>query len=145
MAHRLPPSRQPVTIGHQIAQIQKDFPRFWYSRSNNVPTWVGPLQPRASSPVYTVRVIYRFAGRRSKQPRVWVESPEISTVAPHRYCDGSLCLHFPRDGDWAPSKYISKTIIPWTALWLAFYEIWLDTDHWYGPEAPHISAKRRGI
>jgi hypothetical protein len=40
--------------------------------------------------------------------------------------------------------YISETIVPWAALWLAFYEIWLDTDHWYGPEAPHTGAKRGG-
>jgi hypothetical protein len=122
--------------------MRRDFPEFKYSRPNNVPTWHGLLQPREISPAYTVKIVYHFAGWRSKSPRVWVKSPEIHPDAPHRYGDGSLCLYFPPDRDWTPDKFISETIVPWAALWLAFYEIWLDTDHWYGPEAPHTGTKR---
>ena len=28
--------------------------------------------------------------------------------------------------------YIADTIVPWTAEWLAHYEIWLATDDWRG-------------
>lgn len=110
---------------------------FTYRRLNNIPTWIGSLQPSITSPIYTAKIVYRFAGWHSKPPEVKIESPKIHSDAPHRYSDGSLCLYFPQDNDWSPSKFIAKTIVPWTALWLAFYEIWLDTDHWYGPEASH--------
>lgn len=143
MRRRLPPARQAVTIGHQVAQMQRDFPGFEYRRSNHVPTWYGSLQPTETSPVYSIKIVYRFAGRRSKSPRVWVTSPEMRPDAPHRYDDESLCLYFPRDGDWTPDKFISKTIVPWAALWLAFYETWLDNGRWYGPEAPHTGTKQR--
>ena len=142
MRCRRPPTRPAVTIGHQVAQMQRDFPRFRYSRRGNVPTWDGPLQPTETSPVYTVEIVYRSAGWHSKSPRVWVTSPEIRPNAPHRYSDGFLCLYFSREGSWTPGKFISQTIVPWAALWLAFYEIWLNTDHWYGPEVPHTGTKR---
>ena len=142
MRRRRPPTRQAVTIGHQVAQMQEDFARFKYSRRNNLPTWHGPLQPTEASPVYTVKIVYQFAGRHSKSPKVWVKSPEIRPDAPHRYDDGSLCLYFPPERNWTPYKFISETVVPWTALWLVFYEIWLDTDHWYGPESPHTGTKR---
>jgi hypothetical protein len=142
MRNRLPPPRRPVTIGHQIVQMQRVFPAFQYCRQDQIPTWYGPLQPARDSPTYTVKVAYRFAGRHSKPPRVWVKSPKARADAPHRYNDGSLCLYFPPDRDWTPYKYISETIVPWTALWLAFYEIWLDTGHWHGPEVVHTGVKQ---
>jgi hypothetical protein len=142
MRRRLPPARQAVTIDHQVTQMRRDFPACKYSRPNNVPTWRGSLQPTEISPVYTIKIVYRFAGWRSKSPRVWVESPAIRPDVPHRYDDDSLCLYFPREGSWTPDKFISQTIVPWAALWLVFYEIWLDTDHWYGPEVPHTGTKR---
>lgn len=134
--------RPAITIGHQVARIRKDFPNFGYSRSNNLPTWYGPLQPTETSPIYTVKIVYRFANQFSKSPRVWIVSPEIHPDAPHRYSDDSLCLYFPPERNWTPYIFISETIVPWTSLWLAFYEIWLDTDHWYGPQAPHKGKKR---
>lgn len=30
---------------------------------------------------------------------------------------------------------IAKTILPWTALWLYYYELWLDTGKWLGPSS----------
>lgn len=144
MSNRIPPARQPITLGQQLVQMKKDFPEFQYSQSNNLPTWEGTLQPMKASPKYTVRIVYRFAGRQSKSPKVWVILPKIHIYAPHLYNDGSLCLYFPRDRDWSPYKFISQTIVPWASLWLAFYEIWLETDHWYGPEAPHTNTKRDG-
>lgn len=131
-----------ITVGLQAAKMQKDYPGFAYRRKNNLPTWLGVLQPTGALPEYVVRIVYRFADRHSKCPRVWIVSPEIHPDAPHRYSDNSLCLYFPPENSWTPYKFISETIVPWTALWLAFYEIWLDTDHWYGPEAPHKGKKR---
>jgi len=130
-----------LTLGQQIFAIQQIFPHFQYSRENNIPTWKGDLQPRESSPIYRVKISYRFDNRFSKSPKVWVLSPQIHPKAKHRYLDQSLCLYYPPDHSWTPHKFISTTIVPWISLWLLFYEIWLDTDHWYGPEVTHTGPK----
>jgi hypothetical protein len=142
-SRRLPPPRKAITIGQQVAKMQRDFPSFDYGRRKNLPTWYGTLQPTQDAPTYTVKIVYRFAGWHSKPPRVWVMSPGIHSEAPHRYSDESLCLYFPPERNWMPCEFISETIVPWTALWLAFYEIWLDTNRWYGPEAPHTGTKQK--
>jgi hypothetical protein len=132
-----------IKLGLQIAKMKQDFPNFTYSRKKNVPTWYGPLQPTEDSPVYTAKIAYRFANRKSRPPKVWIVFPELHPDVLHRYPDKSLCLYYPHERSWTPYKFISETIVPWTALWLAFYEVWLDTDYWYGPEAPHKGKKQR--
>lgn len=123
-----------LSIGHQVAKMQRDFPAFHYQRDGGIPTWTGTFQPFETSPHYQIRVIYSVP----KPPRVWVVSPSLLQNAPHRFPqDGSLCLYFPKDRSWTADDYLSETIVPWAALWLAFYELWLITDEWYGPEAPH--------
>ena len=77
-----------------------------------------------------------------KSPRVWVLSPPPRPDARHRYADGSLCLYYPRDESWTPRLLLALTIVPWTAYWLACYELWLRTGQWYGPEAPHGRDKQ---
>ena len=139
MGRRPPPSNRPIPIGRQVMQMGRDFPGFKYHRYGNTPTWHGILQP-VDTP-YSIRVVYRFAGRRSRAPKIWVESPTLHRNAKHRYSDGSLCLYYPRDGTWIPGKYISEVMIPLASLWLAFYEIWLVTGVWYGPEAPHLPSR----
>lgn len=141
--------RSPVlSLGSQIFQMKSDFPDFHYDRcmddrGKRIPTWNGYLQPHNNSPQYLIKIAYPFDGSYSKSPSVWVIRPAISENAPHRYPDKSLCLYFPKDHSWTPYFFISKTIIPWSALWLAFYEIWLDTDVWYGPEAPHKNGEKK--
>lgn len=130
-----------LALGQQILAMQQFFPNFHYGRENNTPTWKGTLQPTDTSPRYTVKISYRFDNQFSKAPRVWVLSPEIHPNAKHRYRDQSLCLYYPKDRSWTPYKFISETIVPWTSLWLLFYEIWLDTDHWYGSEVAHTGSK----
>ena len=39
--------------------------------------------------------------------------------------------------NWNVDKLIAKDIVPWTAAWIYFYEYWLRTGEWVGPEAPH--------
>ena len=130
-----------VTIGVQIAKMRSDFPEFSYSRSKNIPTWRGLLQPLKGSKEYFVKVIYKYSGRRSNAPKAWVLNPKLQNNPTHRYSDGSLCLYYPPDRSWDPNYFISETIIPWTALWLAFYEVWLETGNWYGPEVKHHGPK----
>jgi len=126
-----------ITLGQQISRMKVEFPDFNYSWSSNLTTWKGLLQPSPTSPVYHVKIKYRYNNYYSKAPEVWILSPTILSNAPHRYSDHSLCLYYPKERNWTPYTFISETIIPWTSLWLAFYEIWLETDKWYGPEAKH--------
>ncbi len=116
------------------------FPRFVYKAGKN-PAWYGVLRPDPGSPEYRLRLEYR-PGR---SPQVWVMSPEIHDKAPHRYRDRSLCLYYPRHGEWHPGMFLAETIVPWAAQWLFFYEVWLEDPEgrWFGPEAPHQGHKER--
>ena len=68
-----------------------------------------------------------------------VTSSSTRGAAP--YPDGSLCLYWPHEWWWRSDCIIAETIIPWTASWLYFYELWLDTGEWLGPSS-HSAPKR---
>lgn len=125
-----------IAIGRQILAMQSLFPQFDYRRVAQCPTWTGTVEP-IDGTRYTVKITYR----KPKPPRVWVIEPLVPDSAPHLYSDGSLCLYYPKDRSWTPKEFIAETIVPWTAEWLAFYEIWRITGKWYGPEAPHEGTK----
>lgn len=127
------------TIGQQISAMLSLFPQFKYRRRNQCPTWRGSLQPTDESPTYTVRIAYPYPF----SPRVWIVFPFIDPDAPHRYSDQSLCLYYPQDRSWHGRRFIAETIVPWTAEWLAFYEIWCLTGEWYGDEVLHTGNKSR--
>jgi hypothetical protein len=125
-------------IEYQDQQIKRLFPQF--RREHIVPPgealWRGTIRPLPGSPRYNVAVWYRLGGR----PRVWVREVILSgsrTRAPHLYNDDSLCLYYPGEWQWKDSESIAHTILFWTSQWLLFYEWWLDTNKWLGPEAPH--------
>lgn len=126
-----------ITIGQQMFAMRSLFPQFRYKREQQHPTWRGTLKPTSKSPLYKVKVIYPYP----LSPKVWIVFPPVDPNAPHRYSDNSICLFFPKDRDWDTSKFVAKTIIPWTVEWLALYEIWCLTGEWYGDEAPHAGKK----
>jgi len=132
-----PPKPNPLTIGVQVFWMRQMFPGFRFSRRTS--SWVGTLKPSDDSPEYLIRVFYKL----SDIPRVNVIRPFIHEDAPHRFEDGSLCLYYFDDGSWKRDKSIARTILPWTAEWLWFYEIWLATGEWLGIEAPHLGKKKR--
>jgi len=116
--------------GLQTLCLRQRFPQF-KSRGNGV--WIGTLQPTPESTIYKIRVV----DRAPKFPRVYVLEPKLIEGAPHVYSDGSLCLFYPKDFSWNKKSLIAETIIPWTSLWLYFYEIWLKTGYWYGNSVKH--------
>lgn len=79
-------------------------------------------------------------------PEVRVVSPPLRPVfdaaeeapLPHVYFDwedlslSPLCLFDPAAGEWGTNDLIANTTVPWTADWLACYEIWLATGRWQG-------------
>lgn len=127
-------AKQRFDVGVQILWMRQFFPQFKYGGRQ----WIGSLQPKPSSPEY--RVVIEYRGGRS--PRVKVLDPPIDKGAPHRYKGGYLCLFVYEDGSWNEDSIIAKTIVPWAAEWLYYYEIWLETGEWFGEEAPHKGPKR---
>ena len=98
----------------------------------------GFIQPVEESVNYKIQIKYRGNGA----PKVFVKSPVIKKNSKiHRYSDGSLCLYYPLEDPWSDKKNIHDTIIPWTAEWLVYYELFLLTGKWLGPEQPHGKKK----
>ncbi len=94
----------------------------------------GEIAPDIDSDTYTVRIRYHPL----EVPKVHIMSPEIiNSPNIHRYADMSLCLYFPPDDPWKKTDLIHKKLIPWTSEWLVYYELYLHTGDWLGPEAPH--------
>ncbi|HEY8594574.1 MAG TPA: hypothetical protein VIL84_04955 [Devosiaceae bacterium] len=75
---------------------------------------------------------------RGKPPDIFVENPDIQVLAgerklPHVYHNPlRLCLYLPSSGQWKPSKRLDQTIVPWTAIWLYYFEEWLVSNDWKG-------------
>jgi len=89
------------------------------------------LQPTLISDAYTVKIVYKVPVR----PQVQVLKPGLrlapgKTRLPHVFEGNKLCLH--DVGDWRPDRRISEFVVPWTSLWLAFYEFWVLTGEWLG-------------
>jgi hypothetical protein len=128
------PKPKKVTLDLQIYYINHNFPSFKFYRDYNGTYWIGKLKPTSNSCIYTVKIIYKHR----RPPKVFIIKPDILKSSPHIYSDGSLCLYYPFDKDYNNKlSIISDTIIPWTAEWLYYYEKWLDSGIWWGPEAPH--------
>ena len=103
--------------------------------------WIGSIRPTDASIEYRVNISYRL-GRR---PNIFVIAPTLcrqnDEKIPHLHKDGDLCLHLP--GEWSPDMLIADTIVPWTALWLYYYEVWHATGEWLGGgvHAPTIASR----
>jgi hypothetical protein len=49
-----------------------------------------------------------------------------------------LCLYYPKFKEWMPHMFLADTIIPWSSLWLYYYDHWLKYDKWLGGGTNHI-------
>jgi hypothetical protein len=130
------PKSKPLPIAIQQACIQERFPQFKYSRQKNA--WIGGFKPTTKSPEYLVMITYDLY----RIPRAFVIKPTLHPDTPHIYKEsGALCLYYPEDDSWNNRKLLGNTIFLWTAERLYFYELWLATGQWFGPEAPHTNSK----
>ncbi len=116
-----------------MASIRMKYPNFSVILGKNSLTAVGKLQPTSRSNVYTVEIKYHFR----KDPTIHVLRPELivnfnGEKIPHTYPGNALCLFRPKYAEFKYSDYISTTIIPWTSLWLYYYEVWHVTGEWLG-------------
>ena len=77
------------------------------------------------------------------KPVVNIERPRIEYSNDiHIYSDGSLCLYYLGDMRWDKALHIHNTIIPWTAEWILFYELYKITGKWEHPYVPHGKLKK---
>lgn len=135
---RIPPRRvHSLNLALQNFWIKKYFPQFEYQ--DDAKQWSGMLISTHMQQTYSVKIVYK-----SEYPQVFITHPQIIKNSPHTYDDNSLCLYYPPDKSYKKDKLIAKTIIPWTCEWLYYYEIWLETGVWWGPEAPHSIHSSKG-
>lgn len=114
--------------------VEKYFPCFHCRFLNRRLTCKGQITPSEDCDTYTISISYPFEG----VPRVWVTHPQVSpSTRTHVYRNGDLCLYEPRESPWGRLDNIHQKIIPWMAEWLVFYELYLISGKWLGPEAPH--------
>jgi hypothetical protein len=107
--------------------------------------WTGFVRPQALCSQYKIRVEYEL----NFDPTVVVLDPplmprEDGGTIPHMFDQRRLCLFRRRNRHWRPSFLISRTVLPWAALWLYYYELWYATGEWRGGgEHPTAGEIRR--
>lgn len=132
--------------GHFVLQkflIEKFFPVFECSLKHGVLTCTGGIRPVPEAEEYTVGIRYAEWGI----PHVKIQRPNITPRKEiHMYRSGELCLYHPPTEPWCSMNDLHKTIIPWTAEWLVYYELFLTEGKWLGPEVRHgdLDLTRRG-
>ncbi|MFC5464031.1 hypothetical protein [Lederbergia graminis] len=131
-----------LSLSEQAYSVKAIFPQFSliFSSSDKI-VMTGTLQPTHLSCNYKIKIEYGLEGA----PKVWVISPELKRYKfkpiPHMYEQDRLCLFYPKAKEWKRTMWISKTIIPWTSLWLKYYEIWQVTGEWLGGGIEHTEIE----
>ena len=123
----------------QDIHMRPRYPQFKMSGHGARASWVGQLSSRPGSS-YRIRIAYGAFGR----PRVFLLDPPMREDCPHTWGGGEMCVFWPKDPDhpgWQPGSWIADTILPWSQLWLHYYELWLETGEWRGPEHGHTGSK----
>lgn len=109
-------------------------------------TWTYATCPSPLSRDYLIRI--EMAPESA--PRIFVDDPNVEVLAsgrdlPHVYRNPTrLCLYLPGTREWQPWMRLDQTIVPWTSLWLFYFEDWLNTDEWKGGGMhPAIASRTR--
>ncbi len=137
--------QRPIPLLEQIVMMKKHFPDFHLQWRKNIVTWIGDIQPSQLSRCYRVKISHGL----HRAPHVYVLKPDLADgsngeAIPHTYPGKRLCLYHPKKREWSQQKYVSETIVPWTSLWLFYYEIWQITGKWMGGgEHPDLKRRRK--
>ena len=119
----------------QHTQLKKKYPSSECKIKMGIGRAFLRLRPTEHSIEYTIRMDSKV-GR--KMVDVFVIEPCVTLYwegkeVPHLYpSDGSLCLYYPEYGEWNYTNSWADTLIPWTSLWLFYYELWQETGEWLG-------------
>lgn len=140
MGPRKSSARDNQIFASQILHVRKHFPVFKCSLNNGHLRCVGKMKPDVGCDEYTIRIEYH----KRSIPKVYVDEPKITPSSKiHTYSDGRLCLYYPKENPWSKAYNLHETIIPWTAEWLVYYELFKIHKKWFGPEAPHLSSEEK--
>ncbi len=124
--------KRPISLAEQVSYMKLFFPEFKVRWHKNIVNWIGKIQPSDINQIYRIKIVHQL----NKSPRVYVLSPSLvpdgNGQIPHTYPGASLCLYHPRKQEWCPQMHVATTIIPWTSLWLFYYEVWQATGEWLG-------------
>jgi hypothetical protein len=148
--------RKDLTVAQQLLFLRKNPALIGQGtvRANTL-TWLMDVQPTPLARTYRACITYS-AG---EVPKVQIVEPDLELLAngrplPHVYRNPlTLCLYLPGAGEWAATKRLDQTTVPWTYLWLFYFEDWLATDSWKGgglhpgeqPETAQNRAARRSV
>jgi hypothetical protein len=124
-------SARKLSLAQQATALRSSFPGSKTDLRPKSLTWTGTIRPTPCSRDYRVKIVYEPGS----YPRVTVLDPLTTgpdTHLPHTYRDDSLCLH--AASDWNSTMAIADSIIPWTADWLAHYELWRHRSQWHGDD-----------
>lgn len=128
--------RRPLTAAQQFVNLRvSPISRGSGQLRAGLLTWRYTATPSPLSRDYYIRIEFR-QGRR---PQVFVEAPDLHALAggrrvPHLYQQRPprLCLYLPQTNEWQSWMRLDQTIVPWSALWLFYFEEWLASDDWKG-------------
>ena len=129
---------------HFVAQkmlVESHFPCFKCSLHLGNLVCRGSITPSDGCSKYSVQICYKQNGI----PEVRIINPTIPKDIwrkVHIYDKGMLCLYDCREQPWKCTDNLHEKIIPWTAEWLVFYELFLICGKWLGPEALHGTAPK---
>lgn len=123
---------------NQIGAMKSKFPQFKSKQKGDNIVFTGDLFIKPELPVYNVSIEYKG----NLRPTVKVISPALVEKPPHTFADKSLCLYHSDNFKWSSDKLIAKEIMHWTIAWIYFYEYWLQTGKWIGPEVSHNTEKK---
>ena len=134
-----------LSIIEQDRKIKEQFSQFVRKGNYKEGIWIGDLKPTKYSQAYKIKIVYKI----KESPKVTVVKPKLLLAKgkhqlPHVYTGNELCLFLPKKREWNSNKFIAYTIIPWTSLWLSYYEDWLYTGEWKGGgEHPNRKQKSK--
>lgn len=125
----------------QSQHLKKLFPDSIVNIKPNKLVWVGDVTPTPLSETYTLKIEFALGDK----PRVVVLKPKLvkrpNEKLPHVFTGNELCLYRSKYNEWNSSMLITATILPWSILWLLYYEIWFVTGFWSGSKAEHPVKK----
>ncbi|MEA5466361.1 hypothetical protein [Leptothoe sp. PORK10 BA2] len=135
---------QPISLAEQIVVMKRYFPKFIVHWRRNIVCWIGEIQPGAISQRYRIKIVHQL----HKVPQIFVLKPQLVATrderVPHTYPGNRLCLYHPKKREWDQQMHIATTIVPWTSLWLTYYEFWQATGEWLGGgEHPELSRSSK--
>ena len=127
---------RPLTVAQQFLNLRLNPACAGEGRlRGNTLTWELPIRPTPLSREYATRLEFRQNG----PPHIYIDQPDLVILSegrrlPHVYQQRPtlLCLYLPGSFEWAPWMRLDRTVIPWAALWLLYFEEWLASNEWAG-------------